>query len=49
MIVLHRKTLDGAEMASLPDLSMQNGRRETHYPMKKWSDFKGTAESFRVL
>lgn len=31
MIVLHRKTLDGAEVASLPDLSMQFVRRESHY------------------
>lgn len=31
MIVLHRKTLEGAELASLPDLSMQFARSATHY------------------
>jgi len=31
MIVLHRKTLAGAEVASLPDLSMQFVRRASHY------------------
>ena len=34
MIVLHRKTLDGAEVASLPDLSMQFVRRASHYPAR---------------
>jgi len=24
-------------MASLPDLSMQNGRRESHHPMRKFA------------
>lgn len=31
MIVLHRKTLEGAEKTSLPDRSMQFARRATHY------------------
>jgi hypothetical protein len=35
MIVLHRKTLAGAEVASLPDLSMQFVRRASHYPREK--------------
>lgn len=35
MIVLHRKTLAGVEVASLPDLSMQFIHVATHYTQEK--------------
>ena len=31
------KNCEGTEMASLPDLSMQNGRRASHHPMRKFA------------
>jgi len=41
MIVLHRKTLEGAEIGSLPDLSMQSVRRASHNRLEKF-DFGTT-------
>ena len=35
MTVLHRKTLERAEIVFLPDLSMQNARRATHVKFRK--------------
>ena len=34
---LYEKTFEGPETASLPDLSTQNGRRATHYPLTNFA------------